>query len=126
MKRSSLLLSLCAALCLSAAGCGTGEPDVDPPAGEQSAGDQSGVGDAEQPGAGDSQDGPVEQMGKVCYAACTVQKIDPAAMCPATINGYGNTTFLGGCNKACSKAQGDAAAKLPPGCVISTCSFSGC
>jgi hypothetical protein len=49
-----------------------------------------------------------------------------ATSCPPNIGGFGNTTFLGGCNKACRKAEGDAASKLPAGCVINTCSFSGC
>jgi hypothetical protein len=127
MKRCSLLLSLCSLVALSAAGCGTEEPDAQAPA------DPSGVTSpapdtAEAPGTGTSADvdGDVQQQGKVCYASCTVQRVDPAVTCPSTISGYGNTTFLGGCNKACDKARGDASSKLPAGCVINQCSHSGC
>lgn len=63
--------------------------------------------------------------GKKCWATCTVINVG-AGSCPVTMGGYGNTTFLGGCNKACNKAKGDAASKLLPGCVINNCSFSGC
>lgn len=64
-------------------------------------------------------------FGKRCNASCSVVNVG-TGMCPATIGGYGSTSFLGGCNKACAKAQGDAASKLPSHCKIDTCSFSGC
>jgi hypothetical protein len=69
---------------------------------------------------------PPQNLGKTCHAMCTVAKIDPNAWCPATMAGTGRTTFLGGCNKACNKADGDAASKLPPGCVIYQCNHTGC
>src|SRR5689334_2229335 len=43
-------------------------------------------------------------LGKKCWATCTVQSYG-GAVCPATTSGYGNTTFLGGCSKACNKAK---------------------
>lgn len=135
MKRCSLLLSLCSLVALSAVGCGNEEPEVQsPPEAQVPAPSGSNdvippePGTATEPGTGTSADvdGEVQQQGKVCYASCTVQQIDPAVTCPSTISGYGNTTFLGGCNKACDKARGDASSKLPAGCVINQCSHSGC
>lgn len=67
-----------------------------------------------------------QALGKQCYANCTVAKVDASAECPSTISGYGETTFLGGCKKACRKARGDASSKLPSGCVINNCNTSGC
>jgi hypothetical protein len=64
-------------------------------------------------------------FGKRCNASCSVVSVG-AASCPTNIGGFGSTSFLGGCNKACRKAEGDAASKLPAGCVINNCSFSGC
>ncbi|WP_437567766.1 hypothetical protein [Sorangium sp. So ce542] len=66
-----------------------------------------------------------ESLGKQCWADCTVVNVG-AASCPSTIGGYGETKFLGGCKKACRRARGDAASKLPPGCKINNCSTSGC
>ncbi|WP_143195641.1 hypothetical protein [Archangium sp. Cb G35] len=124
MKRSSLFLSLFSVLCLSIAGCGGDERSAEQQPSEPTTEEGTPpVGSTEeQPEPGDGQ---VQAQGKQCWANCTVQSIGGGS-CPATISGYGNTTFLGGCNKACNKAQGDAAAKLPAGCVINTCSFSGC
>lgn len=124
MKKCSLLLSLFSVLCLSIAGCGAEDKDSGTQPSEPAAEEGTPpVGSAEeQPEPGDGQ---VQAQGKQCWATCTVQSISGAS-CPATISGYGNTTFLGGCNKACNKAQGDATSKLPAGCVINSCSFSGC
>ncbi len=64
-------------------------------------------------------------FGKRCYATCSVVSVG-APSCPPNISGFGSTSFLGGCNKACRKAEGNAASKLPAGCAINACSFSGC
>jgi len=64
-------------------------------------------------------------LGKECNATCTVASYGGSA-CPTTISGYGKTTFLGGCKKACSKARNDAASKLPAGCIINACNLTGC
>jgi hypothetical protein len=124
MKKRSLLFSLFSVLCLSIAGCGgdekSSEQQPSQPITEEA---KPPVGSAEeQP---ESEDGQVHAQGKQCWASCTVQNIGGGS-CPSTISGYGNTTFLGGCDKACNKAQGDATSKLPAGCVINSCSFSGC
>lgn len=131
MKRCSLLLSLCALVTLSSLGCGTEEPSSQeqmPATTTPGADSSQEPGAATEPGTGSSaeEDERIRQQGKVCYATCTVQTIDPAVVCPSTISGYGNTTFLGGCDKACRQARGDAASKLPAGCVINQCSQSGC
>lgn len=63
-------------------------------------------------------------LGKECKATCTVAAY--GAICPSTISGYGKTTFLGGCTKACNKARDDAASKLPVGCIINGCNLTGC
>lgn len=128
MKRYSLLLSLWTALGFALVGCGTTEDDADPRSTEQTPGQgQPEVGNPEttpdEQGAGS---GEVVALGKSCWATCTVQNVDPNVWCPSTISGYGSTSFLGGCTKACNKADGDAASKLPPGCVIYSCSHSGC
>jgi hypothetical protein len=72
-----------------------------------------------------SEDDTNDILGKSCTAICTVINLS-ATSCPASIAGQGETTFLGGCGKACNKADGDASSKLPPGCAIYTCSHSGC
>lgn len=64
-------------------------------------------------------------LGKKCYADCSVVNTG-APSCPSRINGFGETTFLGGCAKACRKARGDAASKLPTGCSLGNCSTTGC
>lgn len=131
MKRCSLLLSLCTALCLSIVGCGgTEEVDTEQQPTEQVPPGQEPGAAEEQPQAensGETEEGNVQALGKSCSATCTVQKLDPNAWCPATVAGYGRTTFLGGCNKACDKALADARTQaLPAGCAIYSCSTSGC
>ncbi len=68
---------------------------------------------------------PRPSLAKTCNVTCTVVALgsDP---CPTTISGTGATTFLGGCTKACNKARGDAATKLPVGCQINTCNKTSC
>jgi hypothetical protein len=66
-----------------------------------------------------------QALGKECYVTCTVQNLG-SGVCPPTVAGYGSTSFLGGCGKACRKAEGDAKSKLPPGCIINSCDRSGC
>lgn len=131
MKRRSLFLSLCTALCFSITGCGgPEEAATEPQPTEQVPPEQQPGAAEEQPqegNTGESEGGDVQAFGKTCTATCTVQKFDPNAYCPTSVVGYGRTTFLGGCNKACNKALEDARTQaLPPGCVIYSCSTSGC
>jgi hypothetical protein len=69
---------------------------------------------------------PPQNLEKDCYAICTVTKINPNVWCPPMMAGTGFPTLLGGCQRACSRADSDAASKLPAGCVINQCSHSGC
>lgn len=64
-------------------------------------------------------------LGKHCWVDCAVTN-NGAMSCPARVTGYGETTFLGGCQKACRKAEGDAASKLGAGCSLDNCSRRGC
>ncbi|WP_437620341.1 hypothetical protein [Sorangium sp. So ce1151] len=66
-----------------------------------------------------------QALGKECNVSCTVQNLG-SGVCPPTVAGYGSTSFLGGCGKACRKAEGDAMSKLPAGCAIYSCDQSGC
>lgn len=139
MKRFSSIIASCAVLVFALSGCGADVNDAESALGVRA---QDGIktgltaSAASQPieestsstdARGGAAGGPTDPagFGKRCYATCSVVSVG-AASCPPDIGGYGNTTFLGGCNKACGKAQGDAASKLPAGCVINTCSFSGC
>ncbi len=66
-------------------------------------------------------------LGKQCWVDCSVYKSDPAGpVCPGRVTGYGKTTFLGGCGKACTHAEGDAASKLAAGCSLDNCTRRGC
>ena len=62
---------------------------------------------------------------KSCYATCTVQNVG-SGTCPDTVSGFGDGGILAGCRRVCRRAKGDAASKLPPGCQINQCNFSGC
>jgi hypothetical protein len=127
VKSRSQVLSICAVLALALAGCGGVESDSQQPqVTEPSAEGQPSMTPQEGAQTQAPQDeGQVEAMGKRCNASCSVVSVGGTS-CPATIGGTGSTSFLGGCNKACNKAEGDAASKLPPGCAINVCNFSGC
>ena len=124
MKNRFRVLSLCSVLTLAIAGCGGVEEETQPPPANAPAGENQ---PQVEPGAQEEAptDGEVQAQGKRCNASCSVVSVG-ASSCPTFIGGTGNTTFLGGCDKACRKAEGDAASKLPPGCAIHTCDFSGC
>lgn len=135
MKMASLCLATFGTLSLMLAACGADMSEPAPSATAQTpiTGSQGGASVAtsaasdEDRIATDGSGGATDPtaFGKRCYASCSVVSVGTTTCLP-NIGGYGYTTFLGGCNKACGKAQGDAAAKLPAGCVINICSFSGC
>lgn len=114
------------------AGCATLPDDPSAPSPDGTPDDEqigetesaTGVG-ASSPEGSAEEAGIIAPLGKKCWATCTVSNYGGGS-CPATVVGYGNTTFLGGCNKACNKAEGDAASQLPPGCVLYSCNLSGC
>jgi hypothetical protein len=114
----------CLALSLSLVGCGPEEPSPGAQPDEQPPAETTPETDSTE----EEAPGDVQAQGKQCTATCTVVR-NPivAAWCPATVSGYGRTTFLGGCNKACNKAREQAqATALPEGCGIQQCSTSGC
>ncbi|WP_437502480.1 hypothetical protein [Sorangium sp. So ce1099] len=90
-------------------------------AGDEAATEDSAVEDGATEDVGSAQ----QALGKECNVSCTVQNLG-SGECPPTVAGYGSTSFLGGCGKACRKAEGDAMSKLPPSCAIYTCDRSGC
>ncbi len=126
--RSSFVIS-CMALPFLLLGCGAAleVPETTANTSAAATGVTTGVQTANATAAASGENGGTDPaaFGKRCYATCSVVSVG-AASCPANIGGFGNTTFLGGCNKACRKAEGDAASKLPPGCALYTCNFSGC
>jgi hypothetical protein len=130
MKRLSLLLSACAVLGICLAGCGAQMDEVETQTGAESStpvdeylsNDLPDIGVNEEDVDGeDAEGGQVHALGKWCNVSCSVVRVAPG-WCPDTIGGSGRTTFLGGYNKACEKAQHDAASKLQPHCRIHTCS----
>lgn len=140
MKRRSSIVASCVALFFAISGCGTDASVSEYPADSHiqasavssssvptSASSQSVEEDPNVTEPGDSPGGATDPtaFGKRCYATCSVVSVG-APSCPPNISGFGSTSFLGGCNKACRKAQGDAASKLPAGCAINACNFSGC
>ena len=127
MKNRSHVLAFCTLLAFSIAGCGgVEESSRDAQTAEPSTENQPAAAPSEGTQGQEPQgEGEVQAQGKRCYAACSVVSVG-ASSCPASIGGTGSTSLFGGCNKACNKAEGDAASKLPAGCVINVCSFSGC
>jgi hypothetical protein len=109
MNRRSLLLPACAVLLLLLPGCGEALAAWTPP-------DVAYAGDEDVAGSA---------FDARCQAACSVSKTG-AGMCPYTSGGRGSSSFLEGCAKACGKAKEEAGVKIPPGCAIQTCEYSGC
>jgi hypothetical protein len=108
MKRQALLLMCCGFLSFLGVGCG---PAVDEPAPQ-----------TEEQTNEDSQDGEVHALARNCKVECSAVNISTGAAC-SPFTGFGSTTFLGGCTKACrfaiEDAQGQAAQS---GCRLTTCS----
>lgn len=121
MARYSFLSSLFAALCLWLVGCGSEQNELRTPYNESTAGEGA-------PASGTSpqehrEDGAVTAQNS-CLATCKVQDLG-GGMCPSIIRGSGYSTFQG-CMLPCKKAKDDAVSRLPAGCLIDTCNFSGC
>ncbi|WP_043428401.1 hypothetical protein [Cystobacter fuscus] len=123
MKKQILMLSLCGLMGFLGAGCGGATEEPAPQASEQSpAGGQPEA----VPPADDSQgastageDGGVTAMAKNCQTTCTGHNSSGAT---CGVVGFGSTTFLGGCTKACRFARQDADTKAQTnGCFIESC-----
>jgi hypothetical protein len=69
--------------------------------------------------------GDPETLARNCSETCTLQQDGSSASC-GTIVGFGSTTFLGGCKKACRLAMADAQTKVTPGCHIAGACIESC
>ncbi|MCP3144312.1 hypothetical protein [Pyxidicoccus xibeiensis] len=113
MMRHVMLLAVFAVLGSFSAGCG---PATDDPAPE------TGAPTTEQLPSEEAtpDDGEVTQMARNCQTTCSGVKATGES---CSVIGFGSTTFLGGCTKACRFARADADANASSsGCILSTCS----
>lgn len=120
MKRQALLVAVCVLLGFSGFGCGAPVDDPAPQTGEQTSGGQPDTGTPTE--GNESSDGEVEALARNCKTTCTGKKATGEA---CGVVGFGSTTFLGGCTKACRFARSDADSKASAyGCELTTCSDS--
>lgn len=112
MKRHVMLLAVFAVLGSFGAGCG---PATDEPAPEASTPTTEQMPSAEAT----PDDGEVTQMARNCQTTCSGVTASGAT---CSVIGFGATTFLGGCTKACRFARADADANAASyGCQLTTC-----
>ncbi|WNG33747.1 hypothetical protein F0U61_08975 [Archangium violaceum] len=114
MKRHVMLLAVFSVLGFFGAGCGPATDDPAPQAGdpttEQLPPDE----------AASDNDRPVEQLARNCQTTCSGVTATGES---CSVVGFGSTTFLGGCTKACRFARADADANASSyGCQLTTCS----
>jgi hypothetical protein len=120
----ALLLSLCGFLSVSVIGCGGPEDTQVPPAEEQAAEGQQPEAGASEEGQGQAPEGEVRAQARNCQTTCTAVRVDTGEAC-ASVVGYGYTTFLGGCTKACRFARENAEANAAAaGCRLVSCADS--
>ena len=68
----------------------------------------------------------VSTLAATCTQTCSAVYNSTGASC-GTFYGYGRTTFLGSCQKACNKAYENAAQQAAAvGCRLTYCTKSGC
>ncbi|MFY2558085.1 hypothetical protein ACN469_10675 [Corallococcus terminator] len=112
MKRHVMLLAILGVLGFVGPGCGPGlEQQEAPPeeTTEQVPGEET-----------SSEENNVEQFARNCKTTCTGVNSSGAT---CGVVGFGSTTFLGGCKKACRFARQDADAKAGSyGCQLHQCS----
>ncbi|QSQ17086.1 hypothetical protein [Myxococcus landrumensis] len=115
MKRHVLWLTLLGVLGITSLGCGPGAPDGwEPPPGETSE-----ALSAEEVSSEETGDA---EFARNCMTTCTGITSSGSA---CGVVGFGSTTFLGGCRKACRFARRDADAKAATyGCQLQQCSES--
>ncbi|MCK8500523.1 hypothetical protein [Myxococcus fulvus] len=112
MKRHVVWLAILAVLGSGFVGCGPGTEVPEVPAGET----------AEPPASEEvsSEDRPVEAFARNCKTTCSGFTASGGT---CNVVGFGATTFLGGCKKACRFARQDADAKAASyGCQLAQCS----
>jgi hypothetical protein len=124
MKKQILMLSLCGLMGFLGAGCGGSTEEPAPqeseqvPFGEQP--EATPPADDSQSASTSGEDGGVTAMAKNCKTTCTGTNNSSGATCGVV--GFGSTTFLGGCTKACRFARQDADTKAQTsGCSIQSC-----
>jgi hypothetical protein len=67
-----------------------------------------------------SSEGEVEAFARNCQTTCSGTSTATGGSCGVV--GFGSTTFLGGCTKACRFAREDADSKaVAAGCVLTSC-----
>ncbi|TQF16808.1 hypothetical protein FJV41_06545 [Myxococcus llanfairpwllgwyngyllgogerychwyrndrobwllllantysiliogogogochensis] len=112
MKRHVMLLAVLGILGFGGAGCGPGEEPRETPSGEtteQVPGEET-----------SSEENNVEQFARNCKTTCSGITASGGT---CGVVGFGSTTFLGGCKKACRFARQDADAKAASyGCQLTQCS----
>lgn len=118
MKRHVIVLAVFGVLGFFGAGCGPTMDDSAPMGGDPTT----------EPRPADDvtseEDREVHQMAKNCQSTCPGVRADGSA---CSIVGFGATTFLGGCKKACRFAREDAVSKQgPQGCTISSACSDVC
>ena len=125
--RNSLVALGALALLLVGCGAETGSEPAAQPAALSTLGPAPTAPTDDDPSGGGGGSTDPTALGKQCWVDCAVVKSDPGGpVCPVRVTGYGKTTFLGGCGKACTHAEGDAASKLVAGCSLDNCTRRGC
>ncbi len=134
MPALHLILAPIVTLFLSLSGCGVEPAPESAATSALTPVENSAAPSANTQAVSSEEDGPIsgghdpvdpQGLGKQCWVDCGVVNTG-AASCPSRITGHGETTFLGGCGKACGKAEGDAASKLSAGCSLDNCTRRGC
>jgi hypothetical protein len=123
MKKHILMLSLCGLMGFLGAGCGGSTEEPAPQASEQTpvGGQPEAAAPTDDPqgAAAPEEDGGVKAMAKNCQTTCSGHNSSGEA---CGVVGFGSTTFLGGCTKACRFARQDADTKAQTsGCFIESC-----
>lgn len=112
MKQYVIGLLILAVLGVGGASCGPGSEVPETPPGETS--------EPLPPDETSSEDGTVEQFARNCKTTCSGITASGGT---CGVVGFGATTFLGGCKKACRFARQDADAKAASyGCQLTQCS----
>jgi hypothetical protein len=113
MKRQVLLVIGCCVLGFLGVGCGPSVEEEPAPRSEEQAPEES--------PSGESSDGEVEALARLCIVECRAVKVPTEEAC-APFTGRGSTTFLGGCKKACRFAWQDIEGQAAQaGCRLTTC-----
>ena len=126
MARKLLMVAAFALLGCFGVGCGPAVDDTTPRLGEQVPENNS-SGDCEPAPDELSKDGPpsdheVVAMARNCKVTCYGTN---ASGTSCSVFGFGSTSFLGGCTKACRRAYEDAQQNAAAsGCIISYCTES--